>query len=1202
MITEISETLIDQTLDEAAEWQQRANRLLTAEERIQQEQMRRLLHHPPDKVVLAKLFDQSFRSNDSNRVADQIHYLLKKHGTPEFFSTTEKALLLLFQGLGRHLPGLSIPKMIAKMRGNSRHLVIAGEREPLNAHLEKRRAEGVRVNLNHLGEAVLGEAEAEHRLQRYLRDLGEPMIEYISVKISTIYSQIQPLAFEHSVAVLRDRLAQLYRAAQAHTFSRRDGSLVPKFVNLDMEEYHDVGITVAAFRQTLDREEFKPLTAGIVLQAYLPESYAIQQELTDWARGRVAAGGAPIKIRIVKGANMEMEQIEAALNNWPLAPFDNKRDVDANYKRMLLFGLRPENIAAARLGVASHNLFELAFARQVARANGVEALMEFEMLEGMADHVRRALSAQGLPMLLYAPVADEKTFLNAIAYLIRRMDENTGQDNFLRHIPFLKAGSDTWQTLADGFIQSCRRIAALPQTPHRTQNRSGEEFPDVDSLSENRFYNEPDTDWSLPANHAWAEQIRRQWRKSASDEPLSIPIVIAGEELAAPRGVREIIDINQLPERVGVARFYLANARDIGRAVDVARRDPDGWRSLGHSEREAVLARAARNLRRMRGDLIGAATASTAKLFGEADIEVSEAIDFAEYYPRSVRAFTKRPNLHVNGKGVGVVVSPWNFPIAIPCGGIAAALAAGNTVIFKPSSDAIPTAWLLCRAFWDAGVGRNALQFVPCSGAVEGRRLVADPQVDFVILTGGTETGLQMLADRPDLFLAAETGGKNATIVTAMADRDQAIKNVIQSAFGHGGQKCSATSLLILEKEVYNDPQFKRTLVDAATSWPVGSAWEFHTRLNPLIRPPEGALQRALTTLEAGESWALAPHHVDGNPHLWTPGIKWGVQPGSPTHTTELFGPVLAVMRADDLEEAVAIANQTGYGLTAGLESLDEREITCWKETIRAGNLYINRGTTGAVTLRQSFGGMGKSSIGPAIKAGGPNYVAQFMTFTETEMPAVGPILREHSLLVLAQRWWRKCYWHQLAAHWRGDIEKAVQAIESYLYHAQLDFIPEHDYFHLRGQDNLLRHLPVGKLVVCVHPDDTLFDIVARLAASLIAGCRTVLNLPPGFGGQAADFLTSSEAMDLLKEVEVWRLDPAGLAPRVVQCDRLRYAAADRVPREVYAAAAQNGTYIARAPVLMDGRVELLHYFLNQSISNTYHRYGNLGERGRRSG
>ena len=274
-------------------------------------------------------------------------------------------------------------------------------------------------------------------------------------------------------------------------------------------------------------------------------------------------------------------------------------------------------------------------------------------------------------------------------------------------------------------------------------------------------------------------------------------------------------------------------------------------------------------------------------------MEVSEAIDFAEYYPFSARCFTDIRTIEAKGKGMGAVVSPWNFPIAIPCGGMAAALAAGNTVIFKPASDAVLVAWVLVQCFWRAGISKNTVQFVPCAGGSVGSHLVTHEDVDFVILTGGTETGMAMLAEKPGMQLSAETGGKNATIVTAMADRDQAIKNVIYSAFGNGGQKCSATSLLILEKEVYDDEGFKRQLVDASESCNVGSAWDFSNKTGALIRPPSGDLKRAMTTLEPGESWALKPKQLHDNPHMWTPGIKYGVQPGSPTHTTEFFGPLV---------------------------------------------------------------------------------------------------------------------------------------------------------------------------------------------------------------------------------------------------------------------------------------------------------------------
>jgi RHH-type proline utilization regulon transcriptional repressor/proline dehydrogenase/delta 1-pyrroline-5-carboxylate dehydrogenase len=1199
MIPEESSAALEQEAIALAEaWQRRAEELLTAEERRIQKRLARLLARPMDKVVLTRLIDQSFRPESARRVAEQVTDLLRRYGAPRFFSLPEKLLLNLFLSVGRHLPGIAVPRMIERMRQDSARLILHGEAEALHAHLAKRRQQGVRMNINHLGEAVLGEQEARRRLEMYLRDLRDPAIEYISVKISTIYSQISSLAFEHTVAVLQARLAELYAVAQAHSYERSDGRRVPKFVNLDMEEYRDLEITTAAFMGTLDQERFKGHSAGIVLQAYLPDSFALQQRLTQWAQGRVAGGGAPIKVRLVKGANMEMEQLEAALANWPLATFDTKLEVDANYKRMVRFGMQPENIRAVKLGIASHNLFELAYARKLAEHHGVTDHVTFEMLEGMANHVRRAISEMSGEVLLYAPVATRAEFINAIAYLVRRLDENTGAENFLRHAPQLTPASPHWAKLRDGFLASCRAIAGVRSAPLRIQDRRADTCPERSgSYWSGEFRNEADTDWSLAANRQWAEAIRSRWMKGPQDAPVAIPLVVDGAHVTAQRQPHRCLDPSQLPAEVCVATCAMGTEEDVQRAVAVAKADPDGWRQLTPRERHRVLAAVAMGLRRARGDLIGAAAANTGKLFGEADIEVSEAVDFAEYYPHSLRTFSGIETIRCTGRGVGAVVSPWNFPIAIPCGGIIAALAAGNTVVFKPATDAVLCAWRLCQVFWEAGVSQRTLQFLPCAGGSVGRRLCSHPDVDFVILTGGTATGLAMLRDRPAMFLAAETGGKNATIVTAMADRDQAIKNVLASAFGNGGQKCSATSLLILEREVYEDAGFQRQLIDAAGSLIIGSAWEFSSRMGPLIRPPSGDLRRALTTLEPGERWALKPEPRGDNPHLWSPGVKWDVQPGSYTHMTEFFGPLLAVMPAESLSHAIELANRTGYGLTAGLESLDTREQERWRAGIRAGNLYLNRGTTGAITLRQPFGGMGRSALGPAIKAGGPNYVAQFMTFQEHAPPRSGPLSGESALLRLAQRWRQKLAWGQLTP-WAAELERTVRAMESYLYHWEQEFGRETDYFHLRGQDNLHRYRPLGAILVRVHPQDSLFEVLARIAASRICGSVPVVSLPPELNTGVSLFLEHPEGRRLLAGAPLRRQTEAQVVATLGCVERARYAAPERVAPAVLEAAAASGFYIARAPVLMEGRIELLHYTLNQSICNNYHRYGNLGERG----
>jgi RHH-type proline utilization regulon transcriptional repressor/proline dehydrogenase/delta 1-pyrroline-5-carboxylate dehydrogenase len=403
--------------------------------------------------------------------------------------------------------------------------------------------------------------------------------------------------------------------------------------------------------------------------------------------------------------------------------------------------------------------------------------------------------------------------------------------------------------------------------------------------------------------------------------------------------------------------------------------------------------------------------------------------------------------------------------------------------------------------------------------------------------------------------------------------------------------------LLILEKEVYHDPKFRRALCDAAASIPVGSAWQTQSLLGPLIRPPDGDLERGLKELETGEEWALRPQKRENNPALWSPGIKWNVAPGSFTHMTELFGPVLGVMVADDLESAIELVNATGYGLTSGLESLDDREQQEWRDAIQAGNLYINRVTTGAIVLRQPFGGMGKSAFGPGIKAGGPNYVAQLMRFTPNGVLPDADGIHNPQLAELYARLDNPDAFtvERLDADTRRLI---CIAIQSYDASYQNEFGVAHDDFRLIGQDNIRRYLPVGDIRLRVHSADSAFDVFARAAAARTAGNRVTVSYPPGelsAAIEALEHVTESWAADI-EFVEETDEDLAALV-RHELVDRIRYADRDRAPDVVLRAIGDTGIYIARAPVLAEGRIELLWYLREQSISFDYHRYGTLGDR-----
>src|SRR5438132_1970477 len=532
----------------------------TPEERAQARKLARMMADPHGKELTIALAAQAVRSRRPARIADQLAYLLERYGVPHYTYWWERVALLLGGAMAHYLPSLVVPPIVNRLRHETQNVILPGEEEDLRRYLEERRRAGMRLNLNQLGEAILGEAEAARRLQAYVALLARDDVEYISVKVSSVFSQIDLVAFRATVTRVAERLRTLYRAAAGHRYTHPDGRVTPKFVNLDMEEYRDLDLTVTAFREVLDEPEFLALSAGIVLQAYLPDSHRVQRALTAWARERRARGGAAVKLRIVKGANLAMERIEAAVHGWPQAPYTTKAEVDANFKRMIEYGCLPERAQAVHLGIASHNLFDVAHglllraesedeslspiggegrtsSRDAALSDEARAelvrgrdFVEFEMLEGMANHQARAVQARAGGLLLYAPVVRAEDFHSAIAYLARRLDDNTAPDNFLPHVFRLQPVSPDWERERDRFLAAFDRVDEISDAPRQHQNRALESLSPTggegrsssrdavlsDEVSaelvrgqtsrqeqgepaQEAFANEPDTDWSVAA-------------------------------------------------------------------------------------------------------------------------------------------------------------------------------------------------------------------------------------------------------------------------------------------------------------------------------------------------------------------------------------------------------------------------------------------------------------------------------------------------------------------------------------------------------------------------------------------------------------------------------------------------------------------------------------------------------------------------------
>lgn len=1070
------------------------------------ERLADLVRDPAGVSFTMDFVDRVMRPED-NRTAAQA--LRSMDTPPDFLGRLNQAALRLGGLLGPKLPGVVMPAARARMRQMVGHLVLDADGKALNKLLDKAAADGNHLNLNLLGEAVLGDGEADRRAGRTLQLIENPRVTYVSVKASSLCAQLNPWDLEGNLVRLKDQLRPMYRAAHA------SGT----FVNLDMEEYKDLRLTIRLFTELLGETEFTDLKAGIVLQAYLPDSHAALQELAEFAAGRVAAGGAPIKIRLVKGANLSMEKVEAELHGWEQAPYATKAEVDANYVRLLDFILRPGHAANVRIGVASHNLFTVALAWELALARGVTDQIDAEMLQGMAPAQQDAVRAEIGRMILYTPVVHAEDFDVAVSYLVRRLEENAAEENFLHALfaPDIEPPSPM-----DLQEQGLRRAVAEREStsaqPRRRQDRRDEEGRQAPRTG--RFENEPDTDPALRANRAWA-----------LDALAASPHRLRAEEITDPAVVDEAVQ----------------KARDLAPA----------WAQLSGERRAEVLESIADELADARGELLTVMAHEAGKTAEQSDPEISEAIDFAAYYAESARNLD-RARSQFTPHALTVIVPPWNFPVAIPAGGVLAALAAGSAAIIKPAPQTVACAEVMVdavhRGLARHGIDEDLVQFLRADEADAGKRLISHEDVDHVILTGATETAELFRSWRPEMNLSAETSGKNAIIVTPAADPDLAVADILRSAFGHSGQKCSASSLVILVGRAGESKRLRSQLIDAVATLRVGPGTDISTTMNGLIEPPGEKLRRGLTRLDAGETWLLEPEQLDEEGRFWSPGIRDNVRPGSWYHTHECFGPVLGIMHAANLDEAIEWQNSTGFGLTGGIHSLDGAEIDHWIDNVEVGNAYVNRGITGAIVQRQSFGGWKQSVIGAGAKAGGPNYVAQLGTWADGGHDHAEVELTRKVANLLADA----------AAHLSPEDHAWLRSA------AELDelawreeFGREHDLSGLRSEANIFRYRPLPE----------------PLSVHMGAGAR---------------------------ERDLWRLRLAGLRAgvgvEVLEGTDLapgsRVRALGEVDPPLYAAAAATGSVVLDQPVLADGRRELLPFLLEQAVSVTLHRFGVLRQVG----
>lgn len=861
---------------------------------------------------------------------------------------------------------------------------------------------GLATTIDLLGETVVSEDEADIFLKRNLEvldtvaaalardskpafsDLGPrgplPRLN-LSVKISALTPDVHPADPGHSIIALQRRLRPILRRAAA----------VGAFINFDMESYRFKDLTLALFKSIFEEPEFHTQPAcGIALQAYLRDCEADLRDLLGWARAR----RRPIGVRLVKGAYWDYETILARQREWPVPVWSLKPETDANFEKLAVLLL--ENADLISPAFATHNVRSCALA--IAHAERLKLdprTCEFQALFGMADGLKRALLQEGMRVREYCAIGE---LLPGMAYLVRRLLENTSNEGFLRQENTGEASRDQLlanpvELLASGGATERPGAPGPAARPQADQTRTEPPSSPSSVPTYPIFRNAANTDFS----RADARERQREALAEFISSRLGrkYPLVINGEKIA---GRPFLPSVNPARPSQVIGYWARGNVQDADDAVAASVAFLPKWRATPVDERARMMERAADLMESRRMELNALLILEAAKPWLEADADVSEAIDFLRFYAVEMRRMarpvvTQRvPGEHCvqtwTPRGVGVAVAPWNFPLAILTGLTVAPLVAGNCVIIKPARQTSIIGAFLMDILISAGVPPGAIHFLPCSGADAGAHLVAHPRVDFVAFTGSRAVGCGIWQEagmtRPGQLnlkkVVCEMGGKNAMIIDNDADLDEAIPAALYSAFGFAGQKCSALSRLIVLADIHDD--FVRRFLSACPSIPVGDPVQPGTIVNPVI--DESAQQSILGYIEEGRresrmAWQakLAPELLASGGYYVPPTVFTDCRVEHKIVREEIFGPVVAILKARDLDEAFAMANASDYALTGGMFSRSPRALERAREEFLVGNLYLNRGCTGAIVQRHPFGGFKMSGAG--TKAGGREYLENFL-------------------------------------------------------------------------------------------------------------------------------------------------------------------------------------------------------------------------------
>ncbi len=1109
---------------------------MTKEEVQLQSYLHAICADPIGIYCLTSIHDQAFRPKNSKKIAEHIRYLLNLCSVPKHLSLLKQFQFFLFRHLHVSLESMQVPYLFRKQSPN-----LFADKGTLQKELDSCLEKNIYARIEKNQDFSLGKKQGLKRVTEYIALLSQKHIRSISLSVNDLFAPISLYSHDDTFHFLEVSLKAIFNAAMENTFLDLEGNKYPKTVNLLICDSKVLEISKDLIFQILEKKEFDHFPLTVTLSAAFPVSHSLQKEFLSFSRKRIAQEKEKLELRLIRGKNIPKEVVSSSLTNNHFFPFMKKSEIDANFKKMASYSLSADQAPAMPLTIVTHNLFDIGYLTEVARENKSLDYLTLECAFPFGIPIQRAIADLSIKFATTVHFTDKKYYHFAFGAYLRTLSEKETSDMELFN---LNPQSESFETSQRLFSKSIKSMPLITEHQKTTSDTASITVDDP-------FTNETDTLFRLAEKRKWGSEICNQWKeKIFRDVPLSIgkKLIESGESFAIKK--------DPLRPSSNLYQYRVANEAEIDEAIFYAQKGKKKWTSLTPEERSSILHPLAQKLRDSRSDMIGILMSDSGKTIEASDREVTDSIDFCEHLFRNYRRWTAMQDVKWTPLGIVAIFSSKESPLAHTICDIFASLITGNVVLLSPPKELTLLALYIAKMFWEINIPREVLQFIPVSSSKDLEKI--------------SEINALVYSDQVNAPLA-----KSCALITNFSDQAPAVKDLLYSSFTHSGQKKCTVGLAIIEKEIFDSKPFQNLLESAASSIATGSGHDAKCRVTPLLSPLNPAQELAMKELEPHEKWLLKPVQDSQNPNLWSPGIKFGIQKGGFLHQNAIFAPLLGIMRAENFEHAIELANSSSYRETLTLFSLNPKEQIYFERYAKADHLFINKSSVRPRVERQPSRGALITPQNKSLKRGWTNYLLPFMTTEEIDIPK-----EKHPVNTRVNHLSKLLETFDFSAQ---ELGIWYASIASYAYFWQ-KLKRKEDSTKIIGEDNLKQCLPKSGMCLRITKNDNPLDFMRVFALCLTIDATLFVSIAPN----SFDISQMSSMLPQFAFVEekhtsfIEKIESRNLSMIRFLSDQ------PDLPKELPA---------ITDPVLSNGRIEIMHYVKEVSISIRYDRFGNLGLR-----